>query len=142
MLGARGKVHPPQALDHEGADLHQSSHCQRWGSNGFRFSDGVDPYLSSTHVQALALRPISNQLSRAKLTLSAQFKPKLRPAWYPCGKVITNSPACWTRKLGRHESFASMLGEARNDLCRKNCGQADVSRGKRTASTSAPNLEP
>jgi hypothetical protein len=38
-------------------------------------------YLSLTHSQALAFLPSSSQLSNAKFTLSAQLKPKLKPAW-------------------------------------------------------------
>ena len=55
-------------------------------------------HLKLTQSQALAFRPMSIQLSRAKFTLSAQLNPRLKPAWYPHGKVITNSPSdCCTR---------------------------------------------
>jgi hypothetical protein len=62
---------------------HQCVHCNkkkvRHGKTKFKFSEKTN--LSLTHSHALARLPMSSQLSRAKFTLSAQFKPRLKPAW-------------------------------------------------------------
>ena len=47
---------------------------------------------------------------------------------------MTNSPACWTRVLGRQEYEARFLGDTRNDLWRRNWLHWVGSLGKKSKS--------
>lgn len=49
----------------------------------------------SHRLTSTACLPYSIHRRVAKLVDSAQLKPWLKPAWYPYGKVIINSPASW-----------------------------------------------